>query len=156
RRSLTAPWRRRSIPLEGAAANIRRLSKEEHAMNRLMSLLMGLGSTAAGIMFLSVATASAQPAPQYPQDDKLANDPAPLTAPAQGGKRGRCGRCGEDDKRGMLNYLAADMVVQAAGLVRQGKVYALGEELHADVPGGIAPARIGIQIIQHLDGYDRV
>ena len=35
------------------------------------------------------------------------------------------------------------------------KVYAPGEELHNDVPRIITPTRIGIQIIQERDGYDR-
>ena len=62
---------------------------------------------------------------------------------------------GEEDKRGMLNYITPEMIVKAAGLVKQGKVYALGEELHNDVPRIITPTRIGIQIIQERDGYDR-
>jgi kynurenine formamidase len=123
-------------------------------MNRLTSLL-AVG-TAVGIFFLSIAAASAQQAPQYPQDDKLANEPAPWSVPGKWGKRGNWGRWGENDKRGMLNYITPEMVVQAAALVKKGKVYALGEELTADVPRVITPARVGIQIIQEADGYDRV
>src|SRR4029077_14040617 len=118
-------------------------------MNRLTSLL-AVG-TAVGVSFLSIAAASAQPAPQYPLDDKLANEPAPWTVPGKWGKRGNWGRWGEDDKRGMLNYLTPDMVAQAAALVKRGKVYALGEELTNDVPRVIPPARVGIQIIQEND-----
>src|SRR4029077_8403248 len=123
-------------------------------MNRLTSLL-AVG-TAVGVSFLSIAAASAQQAPQYPQDDKLANEPAPWSVPGKWGKRGNWGRWGENDKRGMLNYITPEMVVQAAALVKKGKVYALGEELSADVPRVITPARVGIQIIQEADGYDRV
>jgi hypothetical protein len=56
----------------------------------------------------------------------------------------------------MLNYITPEMIVKAAGLVKQGKVYVLGEELHNDVPRIITPTRIGIQIIQERDGYDRI
>jgi kynurenine formamidase len=124
-------------------------------MERLKSLLVGLGSLAVGVLFLSLAVATAQQAPQYPLDDKLANEPAPWTVPGKWGKRGNWGRWGDEDKRGMLNYITPEMIVKAAGLVKQGKVYALGEELHNDVPRIITPTRIGIQIIQERDGYDR-
>src|SRR4029077_17728835 len=122
-------------------------------MNRLTSLL-AVG-TAVGVSFLSIAAASAQQAPQYPQDDKLANEPAPWTVPGKWGKRGNWGRWGEEDKRGMLNVITPEMVTKEAGLVKQGKVTALGEELHNDVIRIITPTRIGIQIIQENDGYDR-
>ena len=46
-------------------------------MKRLTSLLVGLGSVAAGVFVVALAVANAQPAPQYPLDDKLANEPAP-------------------------------------------------------------------------------
>jgi hypothetical protein len=123
-------------------------------MNRPKSILAM--ATAAGVFWLLADTASAQQAPQYPQDDKLANEPAPWTVPGKWGKRGNWGRWGENDKRGMLNYITPEMVAQAAALVKQGKVYALGEELNADVPRVITPQRIGIQVIQENDGYDRV
>jgi len=89
-------------------------------MKRLTTLLVGLGSLAAGVFFLSLSVASAQQAPQYPLDDKLANEPAPWTVPGRWGKRGNWVRWGEDDKPGMLNYVTADMVLKAAGLVKQG------------------------------------
>src|SRR6202045_2076858 len=123
-------------------------------MNRLTSLL-AVG-TAVGVFFLSIAAAIAQQAPQYPLDDKLAGEPAPWAVPGKWGKRGNWGRWGEEDKRGMLNYITPEMVLQAAALVKKGKVYALGEELTSDVPRVITPARIGIQVIQENDGYDRV
>jgi len=113
-------------------------------------------ATAVGVSWLLAGAAGAQQAPQYPQDDKLANEPAPWTVPGKWGKRGNWGRWGENDKRGMLNYITPEMVAQAAALVKQGKVYALGEELNADVPRVITPQRVGIQVIQENDGYDRV
>src|SRR5947209_4496479 len=124
-------------------------------MERLKLLLVGMGSLAVGVLFLSLAVATAQQAPQYPLDDKLAKEPAPWTVPGKWGKRGNWGRWGEEDKRGMLNYITPEMIIKAAGLVKQGKVYALGEELHNDVPRVITPARVGIQIMQDRDGYDR-
>ena len=34
-------------------------------------------------------------------------------------------------------------------------MYALGEEMHSDLPRAITPSRFGVQIIQENDGYDR-
>src|SRR5215831_4329272 len=113
------------------------------------SLIVGLGSLVLGVLWLLGVASAQQPAPQYPLDDKLANEPVPWTV------KGKWGRWGEEDKRGMLNVITPEMVVKATGLVKQGKVYALGEELHNDVPRIIIPTRIGIQIIQERDGYDR-
>src|SRR2546422_8599405 len=98
-------------------------------MRQLRSRLVGMGTLALGVLFLSTAGTSAQQAPQYPLDDKLAREPAPWTVPGKWGKRGNWGRWGEQDKRGMLNYITPDMIVKAAGLVKQGKVYPLGEEI---------------------------
>src|SRR5213594_4196275 len=124
------------------------------AMQRLRSLLIGMGSLALGVLFLSVAGTSAQQAPQYPLDDKLASEPAPWTVPGKWGKRGNWGRWGEQDKRGMLNYITPEMIVKAASLVKTGKAYALGDENHGDAaPGGPHHAR-DVQVIQELDGYD--
>ncbi|HTG11775.1 MAG TPA: hypothetical protein VK746_13320, partial [Candidatus Eisenbacteria bacterium] len=111
---------------------------------------------ALALLFLSPTTAAAQIGPAYPQDDKLANEPAPWTVPGKWGARGNWGRWGEQDKRGMLNFLTPDLIVKAAGLVKQGKVYALGEEMHSDLPRAITPSRFGVQIIHENDGYDRV
>jgi hypothetical protein len=60
-------------------------------MARLKFLLVGLGSLAAGVVFLMLGVVSAQQAPQYPLDDKLANQPAPWTVPGKWGKRGNWG-----------------------------------------------------------------
>jgi kynurenine formamidase len=120
------------------------------------SLVVGVGSLVlGGIWLLGIASAQ-QPAPTYPLDDKLANEPAPWTVKGKWGARGNWGRWGEEDKRGMLNYITPEMVIKAAGLVKQGKVYQLGEDLHGDVPRVITPARVGVQVIQERDGYDRV
>jgi kynurenine formamidase len=93
---------------------------------------------------------------RYPLDEKFANEPAPWTIKGKWGERGNWGRWGEEDKRGMLNYITPEMIVNAARLVKQGKVYALGEEIHSDVARVITPARFGPQVIQERDGYDRV
>jgi kynurenine formamidase len=116
-----------------------------------------VASTILALLFLlSPAVARAQLAPAYPQDDRLANEPAPWAVPGKWGPRGNWGRWGEQDKRGMLNFLTPDLIVKAAGLVKQGKVYALGEEMHSDLPRAITPSRFGVQIIHENDGYDRV
>jgi len=123
-------------------------------MNRPMYFLAA--AMVLGASWLLTDGASAQQTARYPLDDKLANEPAPWAVPGKWGKRGNWGRWGEEDKRGMLNYITSEMVVEAAALVKKGKVYALGEELTSDVPRVITPARIGIQVIQENDGYDRV
>ena len=123
-------------------------------MERLKSLLVSLGS-------LAVECCSCRLPLQQPSKRRSTR----WTTNWRTNRRpGRCqgsganmaiGADGEEDKRGMLNYITPEMIVKAAGLVKQGKVYALGEELHNDVPRIITPTRIGIQIIQERDGYDR-
>ena len=44
----------------------------------------------------------------------------------------------------MINAITPEMIVKAAGLIKQGKVYPLGEEMHSDVarfhhPGSLRP-----------------
>lgn len=56
----------------------------------------------------------------------------------------------------MAHFITPEMIVNAAGLVKQGNVSALGEERYNDVPRVITPARVGIQIIPEHDGDDRV
>src|SRR6266849_4594828 len=119
------------------------------------SPIVGVVSLVLGVLWLLGGASAQQQAPQYPLDDKLAKEPAPWTVKGKWGARGNWGRWGEEDKRGMLNVITPEMIIKAAGLVKQGKVYALGEELHNDVPRIITPTRIGIQIIQERDGYDR-
>ena len=123
-------------------------------MMRLSFLPVGFGSVV--LLVLSLAVADAQQPPGFSLDDKLANEPAPWTMPGKWGARGNWGRWGEQDKRGMLNFITPDLIVKAAALVKQGKVYALGEEMHSDLPRAITPSRAGVQIIQENDGYDRV
>src|SRR5215470_12784499 len=120
------------------------------------SLVVGLGILVLGVLWLLGGASAQQPAPPYPLDDKLANEPAPWTVKGQWGARGNWGRWGEQDRRGMLNFITPELIVQAAGLVKQGKVYPLGEEMHADLPRAITPSRFGVQIITENDGYDRV
>ena len=78
-------------------------SREEQAMISPISLRAV--ATVLGVFWLLTDTASAQQTPRYPLDDKLANEPAPWAAPGKWGKRGNWGRWGEEDKRGMLNYI---------------------------------------------------
>jgi kynurenine formamidase len=125
-------------------------------MQQVKYFLVCLVGIALGAVLFSLNGLIAGEAPKYPLDDKLANDPAPWTLKGQWGARGNWGRWGEEDKRGMLNYITPEMIVKAAGLVKQGKVYALGEEIHNDVRRIITPSRIGVQITQENDGYDRV
>src|SRR5215217_6573391 len=102
--------------------------KEDAMQRACTSLLVRMGSLIlAAVWLLGVASAQ-QPAPSYPLDDKLANEPVPWTVKGKWGARGNWGRWGEEDKRGMLNVITPEMVVKATSLVKQGKVYALGEE----------------------------
>ena len=123
-----------------------------HSVKMFLVAMVGL---AVSVSVVTPPGARAQ-APQHPLDDKLANEPAPWTVPGKWGPRGNWGRWGEQDKRGMLNFITPEMIVKAAGLVKQGKVYPLGEEIHNDLPRVITPSRFGVQIIQENDGYDRV
>src|SRR5438132_11717185 len=121
-----------------------------------VSLLVGVGSLILMAVWLLGVVSAQQPAPTYPLDNKLANEPAPWTAKGKWGARGNWGRWGEEDKRGMINAITPEMIVKAAGLIKQGKVYPLGEDMHSDVPRVITPARFGVQVVQERDGYERV
>src|SRR5262245_66614468 len=55
----------------------------------------------------------------------------------------------------MLNAITPEMIIKAAGLIKQGKVYPLGEEMYNDLPRFITPNRFGVQIVNEADGYDR-
>jgi hypothetical protein len=120
------------------------------------SLIIGVGSLMLGMLWLLGSANAQQPAPTYPLDDKLANEPAPWTVKGKWGARGNWGRWGEEDKRGMLNAITPEMIVKAAGLIKQGKVYPLGEEMYNDLPRFITPVRFGVQVLQERDGYDRI
>ncbi len=128
-------------------------------MQRMKLLLAVLSGIVMGAFLFSLnglIAGEAPQAPKYPLDEQLANEPAPWTLKGKWGERGNWGRWGEEDKRGMLNFITPEMIVNAAKLVTRGKVYALGEEMHNDVPRLITPVRFGPQILQERDGYDRV
>jgi kynurenine formamidase len=120
------------------------------------SLIVGIGSLVLGVLWLLGGANAQQQAPTYPLDDKLANEPAPWTVKGKWGARGNWGRWGEEDKRGMLNAITPEMIVKAAGLIKQGKVYPLSEEMYNDLPRFITPVRFGVQVVQERDGYDRM
>jgi hypothetical protein len=116
-------------------------------MRRIKRLLRCLVSIVVGVLFCSVNVVIAGDASKYPLDEKLANEPAPWTVKGKWGERGNWGRWGEEDKRGMLNFISPEMIVNAAKLVKQGKVYALGEEITNDVARVITPVRFGPQVL---------
>src|ERR671931_454009 len=124
-------------------------------MRRITRLLLCLVSIAVSALFCSVDVLIAGDAAKYPLDEKLANEPAPWTVKGKWGERGNWGRWGEEDKRGMLNVITPEMIVKAAGLIKQGKVYPLGEDMNNDLPRYITPVRFGVQVMQERDGYDR-
>src|SRR2546428_13545038 len=113
-------------------------------MQCLKSLLVGLGGLTVGVFFWSLGVATAQQARQSPQDAKLANEPAPWTVPGKWGKRGNWGRWGENDKRGMLNYITPDMIVKAAERQRGALRRARRPSPASPVPRVITPQRMGI------------
>ena len=124
-------------------------------MYSVKMFLVAMVGLAVSVSVVTPPGARAQ-APAHPLDEQLANTPAPWTVPGKWGPRGNWGRWGEQDKRGMLNFITPEMIVKAAGLVKQGKVYPLGEEMHGDLPRVITPSRFGVQVIIDNDGYDRV
>ncbi|MEU6419582.1 cyclase family protein [Streptomyces spiralis] len=68
------------------------------------------------------------------------------TAPAQTGPPGNWGRWGEDDERGAVNLLTPDVVLAAAGAVREGRVLSLSLPIRG-ATSGHAP-----QTVPHLPG----
>jgi kynurenine formamidase len=66
------------------------------------------------------------------------------------------GRWGADDGRGATNYVTADRVVAAAGLIRRGSVFALGAPLDRDGPNRGRPgsARVNPQHVMYKHGGD--
>src|SRR5918912_1123256 len=108
----------------------------EAMMERVKLLFAVLVGMALGALLFSLnglIAGEAPQAPKYPLDAQLANEPAPWSLKGRWGERGNWGRWGEEDKRGMLNYITPEMIVNAAKLVKQGKVYPLGEEIYSDV-----------------------
>src|SRR5688500_11610344 len=111
-----------------------------------------LATLAVSALVLVPVVARAQtaptPVPPHPLDLQLENQPAPWTVKGKWGARGNWGRWSEQDKRGMLNFISPEMIIKSAGLVKQGKVYPLGEDMHSDLPRVITPTRTGVQIMQ--------
>jgi kynurenine formamidase len=64
------------------------------------------------------------------------------------------GRWGDADELGTLNFITADKVVEAASLVRHGKVFPLGVDFGASGPQGTFPFRHNPVHIMTVDGGD--
>ena len=98
-------------------------------MERMKLLLAVLSGIVIGALLFSLnglMAGETPPVPKYPLDEQLANEPAPWTVKGQWGERGNWGRWGEEDKRGMLNFITPEMIVNAAKLVKQGRSTPLG------------------------------
>src|SRR5688500_9743325 len=86
------------------------------AMHSVKVFLVAIAGLAVSVSVAAPPGARAQ-VPAHPLDEKLANEPAPWTVPGKWGPRGNWGRWGEQDRRGMLNFITPEMIVKAAGLV---------------------------------------
>lgn len=64
------------------------------------------------------------------------------------------GRWGEDDELGTLNFITADKVAQAAGLVKHGKVFPLGVDFGSSGPQGAFQFRQNPVHVMTVDGGD--
>ncbi|MGZ4510124.1 MAG: cyclase family protein [Mycobacterium sp.] len=64
------------------------------------------------------------------------------------------GRWGADDELGTLNFITADKVAQAAGLVRHGKVFSLGVDFGSSGPQGAFGFRHNPIHVMTVDGGD--
>lgn len=64
------------------------------------------------------------------------------------------GRWGTDDELGTLNFITAEKVTEAAGLVRQGKVFALGGDFGSAGPQGVFQFRQNPVHVMTVDGGD--
>jgi hypothetical protein len=84
---------------------IRETPRKELAMRSVKIVLVCLVSVAIGALLSPSKMLIAGEASKYPLDDKFANEPAPWTVKGKWGERGNWGRWGEEDKRGMLNYI---------------------------------------------------
>src|SRR4029453_19642218 len=101
-------------------------------MPRIKLLLAVLSGIVIGAFLFSLnglIAGERPPSPKYPVDEQLATEPAPWTQKGKWGERGNWGRWGDEDKRGMLNFITPEMIVNAAKLVTRGKGYALGGEM---------------------------
>ncbi len=74
---------------------------------------------------------------------------------AMGERLRNWGRWGKDDQLGTLNFITPDKVKQAAGLVRQGKIFALGINFDAYGPQGAHGFRRNPIHVMTVDGGDR-
>jgi kynurenine formamidase len=66
------------------------------------------------------------------------------------------GRWGPEDQMGTLNFIDQQKLIEAAGLVKQGKVISLGADFGPDGPqkNGISPLRVNPIHFMSLDGGD--
>ena len=64
------------------------------------------------------------------------------------------GRWGPDDEIGTLNFITAEKIRQAAGLVKQGKVFPLGIDFNAYGPQGAHGFRRNPIHLMSIDGGD--
>jgi kynurenine formamidase len=66
------------------------------------------------------------------------------------------GRWGDDDEMGTLNFIDAEKQVEAASMVRKGKVFSLGADFGPDGPqrSGVSPLRINPLHFMAIDGGD--
>src|ERR1700704_4921758 len=64
------------------------------------------------------------------------------------------GRWGADDELGTLNFITADKVAQAAGLVKHGKVFPLGVDFGSSGPQGAFKFRHNPIHVMTVDGGD--
>jgi kynurenine formamidase len=64
------------------------------------------------------------------------------------------GRWGDDDELGTLNFITADKVAQAAGLVKHGKVFPLGVDFGSAGPQGAFEFRQNPIHVMTVDGGD--
>ena len=64
------------------------------------------------------------------------------------------GRWGDDDELGTLNFISAEKVAQAAGLVRHGKVFPLGVDFGSAGPQGAFKFRHNPVHVMTVDGGD--
>ncbi len=64
------------------------------------------------------------------------------------------GRWGDDDELGTLNFITADKVAQAAGLVKHGKVFPLGVDFGSSGPQGAFKFRHNPIHVMTVDGGD--
>ena len=64
------------------------------------------------------------------------------------------GRWGDDDELGTLNFITPEKVAEAAGLVKQGKVFSLGGDFGSGGPQGAFKFRQNPVHVMTVDGGD--